>query len=241
MPKKCWNRVNKAGATYVVCNDPPRGSRGQSGVYQAENPTGKQDGRTKRKEAEIDKQRVRNRLRKDMLKEDYQTMEAGVDGLAIANQETPSNAPATSTMRRQLRGEVADKNLDGMDRRYIYNQWARKAKEGKAFLKKHDYKRPPKFKGMGEDDLKDLAESIADGFKEVDRRKDPFMNLGWAASHGGVRNRGEPMTKKSAEKYEKGELKKEQREIFEGDVLRYKHLLELAGKDVPDWVKDISR
>ena len=31
---KCFTRVNKAGAKYVVCNDPPRGSKGQAGVYQ---------------------------------------------------------------------------------------------------------------------------------------------------------------------------------------------------------------
>ena len=31
---KCYTRVNKAGGKYVVCNDPPRGSRGQAGVYE---------------------------------------------------------------------------------------------------------------------------------------------------------------------------------------------------------------
>ena len=31
---ECFTRTNKSGAPYVVCNDPPRGSKGQAGVYK---------------------------------------------------------------------------------------------------------------------------------------------------------------------------------------------------------------
>tara|TARA_R110002051_G_scaffold314574_1_gene391784 strand:- start:10 stop:450 length:441 start_codon:yes stop_codon:yes gene_type:complete len=31
---ECFTRSNKSGATYVVCDDPPRGSKGQKGVYK---------------------------------------------------------------------------------------------------------------------------------------------------------------------------------------------------------------
>jgi len=30
---ECFTRTGKGGGTYVVCNDPPRGSKGQQGVY----------------------------------------------------------------------------------------------------------------------------------------------------------------------------------------------------------------
>ena len=77
---KCYTRRNKVGATYVVCNDPPKGSRGQAGVYQAENPTGKQDGRSKRKAKERDKQRALNRVRKAIASETYQSNFGGEQG-----------------------------------------------------------------------------------------------------------------------------------------------------------------
>ena len=32
---ECFTRTNKSGGTYKVCNDPPRGSRGQKGVYKS--------------------------------------------------------------------------------------------------------------------------------------------------------------------------------------------------------------
>lgn len=56
---------------YVVCNDPPKGSRGQAGVYQAENPTGKQDGRTARNKAKKDKEIALRKVRKSMLTKEY--------------------------------------------------------------------------------------------------------------------------------------------------------------------------
>ena len=45
---------------------------------------------------------------------------------------------------------------------------------------------------------------------------------------------------KSYKEWEKGKMSQLVREAFEEDVLRYKHLLELADKNVPDWVKDVS-
>jgi len=43
------------------------------------------------------------------------------------------------------------------------------------------------------------------------------------------------------DEYEEGELDTEEREELEERTIRYKHYLELAGRKVPDWVKDISR
>tara|TARA_R100000655_G_scaffold68757_1_gene106989 strand:+ start:338 stop:910 length:573 start_codon:yes stop_codon:yes gene_type:complete len=34
---ECFTRTGKGGGKYVVCNDPPRGSRGQAGVYKSKN------------------------------------------------------------------------------------------------------------------------------------------------------------------------------------------------------------
>lgn len=34
---ECFTRTNASGGRYVVCNDPPRGSRGQKGVYDVNN------------------------------------------------------------------------------------------------------------------------------------------------------------------------------------------------------------
>ena len=31
---ECFTRTNKSGGSYVVCDDPPRGSKGQKGVYK---------------------------------------------------------------------------------------------------------------------------------------------------------------------------------------------------------------
>jgi len=260
MPKKCWNRVNRAGVTYVVCNDPPRGSKGQAGVYQAENPTGKQDGRTKRKAMELDKQRVRNRLRKDMLDKEFQinyTEYSGTDaktnpGIAALELETPKNAPATSTMVRQLRGVVADKNVDGMGRKYIYNQWARKAKEGKAFLKKNKLERPPKFGGINDKDtLEDYAGEIASNFAGGRDVKVPkgmgTGKSGWMQD-GGYRRYGIPLDFEHVRRWRRQKegkktavMDKDDVEGFEEDMLRYKHLLELGNRLVPQYVEEVVK
>ena len=68
---KCYTRTNKSGGTYTVCDDPPKGSRGQAGVYQAENPTGKQDGRTAINKAKKDKEIALRKVRKSMLTKEY--------------------------------------------------------------------------------------------------------------------------------------------------------------------------
>ena len=130
---KCYTRGDSQGRTYVVCDDPPIGSKGQKGVYKAKNPTGKQDGRSKRKAKEIDKQRAFNRVRKSMMNKDYQ-MNFGA-GEGVANQRVPKSAPAKSTMRRDLESKGTDpKMLDGMGKLYIYTRWANETDEGKKFI-----------------------------------------------------------------------------------------------------------
>jgi len=53
---ECFTRTNKAGGTYVVCNDPPRGSKGQKGVYK-----GKEGGRKQQKTATTIQKAVRGK------------------------------------------------------------------------------------------------------------------------------------------------------------------------------------
>ena len=191
---ECFTRTAKSGATYVVCNDPPKGSRGQVGVYQAENPTGKQDGRTKRKEAEIDKQRAFN---------------------------------ATSSMKKDLIDKGTDpKFLDGMGKLYIYTRWANETKQGKSFLKKEKLEKPTKFVDV--DDKKYIEEAagdILDGGGEVEFKEkniDDFPN------------------RQDGYAFENGRLSGDERHRMIERTTRYKHYLELAGKTVPDWVKDIA-
>src|SRR5210317_1144230 len=130
---KCYTRRNSAGAPYVVCNDPPKGSKGQAGVYQAANPTGKQDGRSKKQEEIMDKVRSRNRVRKSMMTKEFQET---FGEKSTVNQRTPKNAPATSTMRKDLLDKGSNPvDLMGMGRLYIYTRWANETKEGKKFIK----------------------------------------------------------------------------------------------------------
>ena len=227
---KCFTRSNKSGATYVVCDDPPKGSRGQAGVYRAANPTGKQDGRTKRKEAEIDKQRAFNRVRKSMMNKEYQTGIAMGDG-RVVNQRTPKSAPSTSSMKKDLLDKgIAPKFLDGMGRLYIYTRWANDTKDGKAFLKKEKLEKPEEFAGVDAmDEIGEQAEDILDGDADDFDAKmiDDFPSRQDAYDY--EAGRAGNFTSVSA-----------MRRSMEERTLRYKHYLELAGKPIPAWVKDIS-
>ena len=226
---KCYTRTNKSGAAYVVCDDPPKGSRGQAGVYQAANPTGKQDGRTKRKEAEIDKQRAFNRVRKSMMNKDYQK---NFGEPSTVNQRTPKSAPSTSSMKKDLLDKgIAPKFLDGMGRLYIYTRWANDTKAGKAFLKKEKLEKPTEFAGVDAmDEIEEAAKDILDGGGEVEfdaKEIDDFP------------------TRQDAYDYEAGREGNftsvaAMRRSMEERTLRYKHYLELAGKSIPAWVRDIS-
>jgi len=222
---ECFTRSNKSGATYVVCNDPPNGSKGQVGVYQAENPTGKQDGRTKRKEAEIDKQRAFNRVRKSMMNKTYQKNFGGK--ASTVDQRTPKSAPATSSMKKDLIDKGTDpKFLDGMGKLYIYTRWANETKQGKSFIKKEKLEKPTKFEGVDDkSDIEEAAVDILEGGGEVEFQEkniDDFPN------------------RQDGYAFENGRLSGDERHTMIERTTRYKHYLELAGKTVPDWVKDIS-
>ena len=227
---KCYTRRNKNGGAYVVCNDPPKGSRGQAGVYQAENPTGKQDGRSKRKAKERDKQRALNRVRKAIASEYYQSNFG--EGQGITKQRVPKNAPAKSTMTRDLIDKGSNpEDLQGMGKLFIYTRWANETDEGKRFIERNDLKKPTKFANVNNrDDIKDMAEAILDG-EAGDLTDDKFKPKGIDKF---------PI-RAEYDEYEEGELDTEEREELEERTIRYKHYLELAGRKVPDWVKDISR
>ena len=220
---ECFTRTAKSGATYVVCNDPPKGSRGQVGVYQAENPTGKQDGRTKRKEAEIDKQRAFNRVRKSMMNKTYQKNFGGE--ASTVDQRTPKSAPATSSMKKDLIDKGTDpKFLDGMGKLYIYTRWANETKQGKSFLKKEKLEKPTKFVDV--DDKKYIEEAAGD------------ILDGEAGGAGDAVEFKE--NRQDGYAFENGRLSGDERHRMIERTTRYKHYLELAGKTVPDWVKDIA-
>jgi hypothetical protein len=54
---ECFTRTNAQGGNYVVCNDPPRGSRGQIGVDRSRSDRGDADIKGRDKTAAIDKAR----------------------------------------------------------------------------------------------------------------------------------------------------------------------------------------
>jgi hypothetical protein len=226
---KCYTRRNSAGAPYVVCNDPPKGSKGQAGVYQAANPTGKQDGRSKIQEEILDKVRSRNRIRKSMMTKNYQKNFGGEE--FSVNQRTPKSAPATSTMRKDLLDKGSNPvDLMGMGRLYIYTRWANETKEGKKFIKDKNLEKPEKFAGVDDRDaIREVAQDILRG----DFEKDTINFNAKGVDDFPIRA--------EYDEWEEGELDAREREHLEERSLRYKHYLELGGYKVPDWVKDIAR
>jgi hypothetical protein len=226
---KCYTRRNSAGAPYVVCNDPPKGSRGQAGVYKAKNPTGKQDGRSKKQEEITDKIRSRNRVRKSMMTKTYQKNFGGE--ASTVNQRTPKTAPATSTMVRNLQSKGTNPvDLYGMGRLYVYTRWANETDEGKKFIKDKNLEKPEKFAGVdNRDAIRERAQDLLDG--DLDFRADNWNPKGI----------DEFPIRAEYDEYEEGELDAGEREKLEERSLRYKHYLELAGRKVPDWVRDIAR
>lgn len=227
---KCYTRRNKNGGAYVVCNDPPKGSKGQAGVYQAANPTGKQDGRSKKQEEITDKIRSRNRVRKSMMTKDFQK-EFGEK--STVNQRTPKNAPATSTMRRDLESKGTNPiDLIGMGRLYVYTRWANETDEGKKFIKDKNLEKPTKFAGV--DDRDAIREAAQDILSNQGRKNRGLVKF----NEKGI---DDFPIRAEYDEWEEGELSAREREHLEERSLRYKHYLELAGRKVPDWVKDIAR
>ena len=226
---RCYTRTNKVGAPYVVCDDPPKGSRGQAGVYKAKNPTGKQDGRSKMLESAVDKSRALNRVRRTMMTKDYQKNFGG--GVGVVNQRTPKSAPATSTMEKDLLDKGTNPVLlRGMGRLYIYTRWANETKEGRKFIKDKKIDKPEEFAGVDDRDaIRERAKDLLDG--DLDFRNDNFNKKGI----------DDTPSKAEYGVYEAGGYTARGREDFEERSLRYKHYLELAGRKVPDWVKDVAR
>lgn len=118
--KECWTKSTGGGKPYVVCNDPPRGSKGQKGVYQAETPTGKQDGRYARQQAEEKKAIEKRRKAKAKLKDKYP------DGI-------PEGLPTMMTMKNQLTKADKDK-VRKLGKAGVYEEW-KDTKQGKKWEK----------------------------------------------------------------------------------------------------------
>ena len=228
---KCWARTGKGGNPYVVCNDPPNGSKGQAGVYQAENPTGKQDGRSKVVDELRDKARARNRVRKTMMTANFQKNFG--DGASVAYQRVPKSAPDTADMDADLMGKGASPtDLFGMGRLYVYTRWANETKEGKAFIKKEKLKKPDKFAGVDDRDaIKEAAEDIVENQGKSWRGNVEFNE----------KNIDNFPIRAEYDELEEGKLSATERIDLQERALRYKHYLELAGKNIPDWLKDVSR
>ena len=264
---KCYTRSNKSGATYVVCDDAPNGSKGQAGVYKAKNPTGKQDGRSKREEAEIDKQRAFNRVRKSMMSETYQrdfskkegVMNIGGGNRAYAQRilKVPLTAPATSTMKRDIlngKGKKDPDLLDGMGKRYIYTRWTNETKSGKEHLKIRTtaaWRIAPMTHTRGTTLTKDVERDAKDfndwkyvgidDKAEIAKAAKVILSGKKGRLDFDAKDIDDFPNKKEARDYESGKMKGvEVRRAMVERTLRYKHYLELAGEKIPDWVKDIS-
>ena len=122
--KECYTRDGKSGS-YVVCNDPPRGSKGQKGVYKAENPTGKQDGRTARNKVKETEAIMERSKIKDRMKDKYP---AGL----------PKGLPDYKKMVNDLvrNGDKREK-YEKMGKAFAYDNWI-STPQGKKWGKEYE-------------------------------------------------------------------------------------------------------
>ena len=68
---ECFTRTNASGGKYVVCNDPPRGSRGQKGVYKGTEGGRKQTKAVKKIQAVVRGNIARKGKRKQVFFKDF--------------------------------------------------------------------------------------------------------------------------------------------------------------------------
>ena len=248
---KCYTRTNKAGVPYTVCNDPPRGSRGQAGVYQAANPTGKQDGRTARNEAKNDKEIALRKVRRAMMNKDYQefAVSSGFGELDDPlnpydfNLKTVDGEKLKFPKRRRMMLDLINKKIPKeqfikMPTRYIKIRWLRETKAGKKFRKDNEMKKPKAYAEV--DDKTDQAAFAEDIFVAALEGRKTEATTYTNDAIGEVVPKDTAVNKTNYDRFEGGKMSASQAEIFQENALRYKHYLEIAGKDVPDWVKDAS-
>ena len=132
---ECFTRTNKAGAKYVVCNDPPRGSSGQKGVYK-----GTTGGRKQQKTATTIQKAVRGKqARKKAPKEVNYGV---VKGRMKADAKTPTDSLYIRIVEPFTKNEVGSKKKEykvknipakgGSANNKKFNVWidASKAKQG---------------------------------------------------------------------------------------------------------------
>ena len=323
---KCYTRSNKAGVPYVVCNDPPVGSRGQAGVYKAKNPTGKQDGRTARNKAKNDKEIALRKVRRAMVSKQYakELKDMGIEDAKGREYDDPlnpytfnldTNVPrdlitytelrkptglSVDTMRNflqrrnistigkskedinvryrqeKLRDErprsdppkfamdfddddvkelkfpakrkmlidlanakVPKEQFIKMPMRYIKIRWLRETKAGKKFRKDNKMEKPH---GFADVDNKGKQEEMADIFKEALEGFSSDLPTTFTKGAIGEVVKGDrsKVNKENYDLFEAGKMTATQAEIFQDNLLRYKHYLELADERVPQWVKDAT-
>ena len=71
---ECFTRTNKGGGTYVVCNDPPRGSKGQASVYKSKKDKKKKEEKKEEERKEKKDEREKER-KKDKEKKEKERLE----------------------------------------------------------------------------------------------------------------------------------------------------------------------
>jgi len=326
---KCYTRTNKAGVPYVVCNDPPKGSRGQAGVYQAKNPTGKQDGRTARNKAKNDKEIALRKVRRAMVSKKYakELKDMGIEDakgrdyddplnpytfnldtnqprntIPLSRLERPTGIPAQE-MKNYLAAIMPNERLRGISKaelnvlynkdqlekkarsegkpeprfadeleprnfralnfpkkkkmlidlanakvppeqfikmpmRYIKIRWLRETKAGKKFRKDNEMEKPHGFVDVdNKSKQEDMAENFADALKGF---KSDLPTTFTEGAIGESVGSGFAATKENYDRFEAGKMSAAGAEIFQDNLLRYKHYLELAGRRVPDWVRDAT-
>lgn len=126
--EECWTK-SSGGKPYIVCE----GSKGQKGVYKADNPRGPQNPERTAREQE---EKERAIAKRDRYREENTTQYGKYPD------PVPAGAPSTDAMRDQLiKGGARESSVEGMGKRYIYKRWIKETKKGEEFAKQD---RPPK-------------------------------------------------------------------------------------------------
>tara|TARA_R110001599_G_scaffold21999_2_gene81754 strand:- start:871 stop:1458 length:588 start_codon:yes stop_codon:yes gene_type:complete len=169
--KECYTRSGGKG-TYVVCNDPPKGSKGQQGVYQRKRPKG-----TKTKKEIAKEEAAERRERKEEYRDKTawrrhdgdpskeiaaryeltQKREEGrmggrrrgfrgtknQGGEGMYDNSKRGTRPKVDTMRKQLvKAGARESGLVGMGLTYVMDRWLKETPEGKKYKKIHDTGKP---------------------------------------------------------------------------------------------------
>lgn len=162
--KECYTRSGGAKGKYVVCNDPPKGSKGQAGVYKRKTSKADADKARKKKEKDKEDEIADRKRRKEEYREKTADRRRGdsassqlkdgskkyVDHRAehLGGKRERDNwrasravgkRPKVDTMRKHLvKAGARESSLIGMGLTYVMDRWLAETPEGKKYNKKYD-------------------------------------------------------------------------------------------------------